>query len=150
MTRAERVAEGAAIYVSVYRKNPHLFARDYLHLDLRLFQKILLTMFTFCVNVIACGSRGIGKSWIIAVFSVFKAILWPGSKICIASGTRGQSINVLEKIILELRPNSPELSAEIDDKLTKINGTDAKIVFKNGSYIKVVTASDSSRGKPSG
>ena len=35
---------------------------------------------------------------------------------------------------------------EIDEKETKINGTTAKIVFKNTSVIKVVTASDSSRG----
>lgn len=48
--------------------------------------------------------------------------------------------------MLELKPNSPELIAEIDDKQTKINGTNAQIVFKNGSYIKVVTAGDSSRG----
>ena len=47
---------------------------------------------------------------------------------------------------MELRPNSPELALEIDDKETKINGTNAQIVFKNGSYIKVVTSSDSARG----
>lgn len=92
------------------------------------------------------GSRGIGKSFLSAVFCVIRCILYPGTKICIASGTRGQAINVLEKIILELKPNSPELAAEIDDKQTKINGTNAQIVFKNSSYIKVVTASDSARG----
>lgn len=54
---------------------------------------------------------------------------------------------MLEKILLELKPNSPELAAEIDDKLTRVNGTQAQIVFKNGSYIKVVTAGDSARGK---
>lgn len=72
--------------------------------------------------------------------------MYPGTRICIASGTRGQSINVLEKIIQELKPNSPELAAEINDKETKMNGTMAQIVFKNTSVIKVVTASDSSRG----
>lgn len=92
------------------------------------------------------GSRGIGKTFLSAVFCTIRCILYPGTKICIASGTRGQSINVLEKIILELKPNSPELAAEIDEKETKINGTNAQIVFKNSSYIKVVTASDSSRG----
>ena len=55
-------------------------------------------------------------------------------------------INVLEKILLELKPNSAELAAEISESQTKINGTNAMVVFKNGSYIKVVTASDSSRG----
>lgn len=71
------------------------------------------------------------------------------TKICIASGTRSQALNVLEKIMLELKPNSPELANEINEKESRINGTDAKIVFKNTSYIKVVTASDSSRGNES-
>lgn len=72
--------------------------------------------------------------------------LYPGTKVCIASGTRGQSITVLEKILYELRPGSPELAAEINDKETKINGTNAQLVFYNTSVIKVVTASDSARG----
>ncbi len=65
---------------------------------------------------------------------------------CIASGTRGQAINVLEKIMYELKPASPELCAEIDEKQSKVNGTNAQIVFFNTSVIKVVTASDSARG----
>ena len=47
---------------------------------------------------------------------------------------------------MELKPISPELRLEIDEKQSKINGTDAKIVFKNTSVIKVVTASDTARG----
>lgn len=46
----------------------------------------------------------------------------------------------------ELVPNSPELKMEIDERSTKPTGIDAKIVFKNGSIIKAVTASDNSRG----
>ena len=38
--------------------------------------------------------------------------------------------HVLEKIQTELRPCSPELCNEIDDKQTKINATNAQIVFK--------------------
>ena len=68
------------------------------------------------------------------------------TKIAIASGTRGQAVNVLEKIMLELVPNSPELAAEIDMKQSKTNGTEARVVFFNTSSIKVVTASDSARG----
>ena len=60
-------------------------------------------------------------------------------------GIDNNPINVLEKILLELKPNSPELAMEIDDKETKINGTNAQLVFRNTSYIKVVTASDSAR-----
>ena len=92
------------------------------------------------------ATRGIGKTWLSAVFSVIRCILYPGTKICIASGRRSQSVNVLDKILLELKPDSPELALEIDDRQTKITTTAAQVVFKNGSYIKVVTASDSARG----
>lgn len=136
----------AALDCAYYRLNPHRFAKDYLHLELHLFQKILLVMMNWSVIFVFIGSRGIGKTFISAIFCTIRCILYPGTKICISSGTRGQSINVLEKILLELRPNSPELSLEIDDKKTNINGTNAVIVFKNTSYIKVVTASDSARG----
>ena len=145
-SRKERILAGVAQWCSYYRDNPHRFAKDYLHLNLHLFQKILIVMMNWSTTTAFIGSRGIGKSFLSAVFCVIRCILYPGTKICIASGTRGQSINVLEKIILELKPNSPELAAEIDEKETKINGTNAQIVFKNSSYIKVVTASDSARG----
>lgn len=51
---------------------------------------------------------------------------------------------MLEKIQTELRPRSPELCNEIAD--IKVNTTNAQILFKNGSFIKVVTASDNARG----
>ena len=142
----ERVMAGAAKWAGYYRANIHRFAHDYLHLDLHLFQKILLLMMNISVSFVFIGARGIGKTFICAVFCVCRSILYPGSKICIASGTRGQAINILEKITLELVPHSRELAAEIDPKQTKINATNAIMVFHNGSYIKVVTASDTARG----
>ena len=146
ITKHEQIMAGAAKWAGYYRSNIHRFAHDYLHLDLHLFQKILLLMMNISVSFVFIGARGIGKTFLCAVFCVCRAILYPGSKICIASGTRGQAINILEKITLELVPRSKELGAEIDMKQTRINGTNAIMVFYNGSYIKVVTASDSARG----
>jgi len=146
LTRQERIMAGAAEWCAYYRANPHRFARDYLHLDLHFFQKILLVMMNISTTFVFIASRGLGKTFLSAIFCCIRCILYPGTKICIASGTRGQSINVLEKIQTELRPNSPELCNEIDDKQTKVNATNAQIVFKNGSFIKVVTASDNARG----
>lgn len=145
-TKYQRVMEGAAAWGAFYRHNIHRFCKDYLHLNLHLFQVIVLMMMDWASITVFIGNRGIGKSFLSAVFCVVRCILYPGTKIVIASRTRGQSINVLEKILLELRPNSPELAMEIDDKQTKINGTNAQLVFKNTSYIKVVTASDTARG----
>lgn len=89
------------------------------------------------------GNKLQGKSWLLAVFCCVRCILYPGTKVCIASGTRGQSINVLEKIKMELMPMSPLLRNEIGTIL--ISTTAATVEFKNGSSIKVVTASDSAR-----
>ena len=138
--------KGAAIWGSYYRYNPDKFAEDYLHLRLKTFQKLLLAMMFWSTTFVFIACRGIGKTYLSAIYCVIRCILYPGSRVCIASGTRGQALNVLEKIMLELKPVSPELAAEIDEKQTKINGTNAIIVFHNTSAIKVVTASDSARG----
>ena len=146
MTRHDKIMEGAARYCAYYRANPHRFVADYLHIELKLFQKILIIMMNMTSTFVFIAARGIGKTYLSAIFCVMRCILYPGTKICIASGTRGQSINVLQKILLELKINSRELTAEMDEKQSTINGTNAQIVFKNGSYIKVVTASDTARG----
>lgn len=146
MAEVNKLMAGVAAWCAYYRANPARFVKDYLHINLKLFQKILITMMLRSTVFVFIATRGIGKTYLSAIYSVVRCILYPGTKVCIASGTRGQAINVLEKIILELKPNSPELAAEIDEKESKINGTNAVIVFKNGSYIKVVTASDTSRG----
>lgn len=137
--------EGAACWAAYYRSNVIQFCKDYLHLELHLFQKILITMMMYSTVFVWIASRGMGKSFLSAIYCCVRATLYPGSKIVIASGRRGQSINVLEKILFELKPMSPELAAEINDRETQINGTTARIVWRNGSTLKVVTASDSSR-----
>ena len=144
--RYEKILEGAAIWAGYYRANIHRFAEDYLHLDLKWFQKILLFMMNVSRVFIYIASRGQGKSFLCAVYCCCHAILYPHTKICVASGTRGQAINILEKVQTDLVPVSPELSAEIDWKQSKFNGTTAIIFFKNGSYIKVVTSGESARG----
>lgn len=146
MTRTEKVMAGAAYWGAFYRENPDEFAKDYLHLKLRRFQKFLLVMMFWSNIFVLIACRGLGKTFLSAIYCVVRCILYPGTKVCIASGTRGQAINVLEKIMYELKPISPELRAEIDEKQSKVNGTNAQIVFFNTSVIKVVTASDSARG----
>ena len=145
-SRYDKVLDGAAVWASYYRANPQRFVADYLHIELRLFQKILIVMMNISVVFVFIASRGLGKTYMCAIFCVYRAIMYPGTKICVASGTRGQAINVLEKIMQEIRPRSPELALEINDKETHVNGTNAVIQFKNASFIKVVTSRDSARG----
>ena len=41
-TREQRILEGMAAWVSFYRENPHRFVKDYLNINLKPFQQILL------------------------------------------------------------------------------------------------------------
>lgn len=141
-TRKQAVGRAAAYY----RSNPHRFVKDFLHIDLRWFQKIVIYAMNMNPAFCMIASRGLGKSFLIAIYCCVRAVLYPGSKICIASGTRSQSTNILEKIRTEILPKSPELKCELIGGDVKISVSEAIALFKNGSYIKVVTASDSARG----
>lgn len=132
------------LWAGYYRANPHRFVEDVLNIKLRLFQKIVLVMMNINVVFVFIASRGIGKTFLSAIYCVTRAILYPGSKIIITSKTRGQGALVLEKILNELKPRSPALALEIEE--VKTNGTNQFITFKNTSFIKVVTAGESARG----
>lgn len=142
--RDQRVLEGIALWTAFYRANPHRFVKDYLNVNLRKFQQINLLMIDQNIYSVYIASRGQGKSFLLSVFGCERCILYPGTKICIAAGRRSQSINILEFIQNQLVPNSKNLANEIDH--ITIQQSKAECVFKNGSYIKVVTASDAARG----
>lgn len=139
----EQAVSRAASY---YRANPHRFAKDFLHINLYWFQKIIIYVMNMNSAFCMIASRGLGKSYLIAIYCCIRCVLYPGTKICIASGTRGQAVNVLEKIRTEILPKSPELRFELRGGDIKVTSSDTIALFKNGSFIKVVTASDNARG----
>lgn len=128
-----------------YRANPHRFVIEYLGIHLKLFQVFIIYAMNFCTNIMYLASRGQGKTYLTAIFCVTRCILYPGTRICIASSKRSQACEVLEKIMTILVPNSPLLAAEI--KRYTNNNKDNEIEFYNTSMIQVVTASDSARSK---
>lgn len=88
------------------------------------------------------------KTFLTAIFAVVRCILFPKTKICVSSSTRPQANEVLLKITEDLMKNytwgSDNLRREISNYV--IGANKAVIEFKNGSWIKVVTASDTGRG----
>ena len=56
--KSERMMEGVAYWAAFYRKNPQRFAKEYLNIQLRLFQKILLFMMMMSTNFVYIASRG--------------------------------------------------------------------------------------------
>ena len=143
-SKYERIMEGLGAWISYYRANPVRFLIDYFGMEwIRPFQQVMI-MFMFRSNyLMTIASRGMGKSMIVAAFLCAYCTLYPGTKVCIAAGQRGQSINVLLKIVEEFMPQSPNLRNEI--LKTNTSPSEGYKKWKNGSVIKVVTARDSAR-----
>lgn len=141
--KADRIMEGVNKWASFYRANPHRFAKDYLNLTLDRFQQIILCMMFRFSNAIYLASRGGGKSFLIAVFCVCYCILFPESRICLASKTRKQATEIIDKIREILMPRSANLRLEIQE--VQVNQANAFVTFRNDSKIVVVTAADSAR-----
>lgn len=139
----EHFEEKMHIWVAYFRQNPHRFAKEFLNVNLKLFQTILLWGMMHHNYFVYVGSRGTGKSFLSAIYLVTRCILYPGTKVVIAAGVKSQAINVLLKIQDELMPLSQLLQREIAQVDTGLQKP--SIRFHNGSIIRVVAATDSAR-----
>ena len=143
----DNLMEGVSIWAAFYRANPQRFAVEFLNIMLGIFQKILLYVMNNCTVFNWIASRGLGKTYLIALYCVIRCILYPGTKVCVASGVKSQAAEIIGKIetdFLKLHDwGSRNLANEIEDISTSINNP--HVTFKNGSWIKVVTASDNAR-----
>lgn len=131
-------------YVTLYRKNVHLFCEHYFQIHLHPFQRIWMYQMGVKDSYVAICSRAIGKSWIVGIFACAIAVLYPNSNVIIVSSTKEQATGILEKI-RGLKEDHPNLSREIKYMSTAIQSPE--ILFHNGSAVKVVASRDSSRGK---
>ncbi|CEQ01720.1 Uncharacterised protein [[Clostridium] sordellii] len=85
----ERMEEGMKIWLSYWRANPHRMAMDYLACPLKPFQCILLYLMEKYDFFMFVASRGLGKSYLVAVYCCVKCILFPGIKIIVAAKDKG-------------------------------------------------------------
>lgn len=134
------------IWTSYFRNNPHRFCEEFLNVTLKLFQKIILWEMAMSTNFVYIASRGSGKSYLIALFSLWKCILYPGSRIAVCSVTMKQSINVLKKITEDFMVTHGYGSILLNNEIKDVKmGKETYIEFKNGSIIFAVSATESSR-----
>lgn len=56
--KVDRILKGVKIWTAFYRANPHRFAKDYLNLNLKPFQQILLFFMNICTNFVFIAARG--------------------------------------------------------------------------------------------
>jgi hypothetical protein len=144
LSKYDRMLKGIAIWCSFYRANPHRFVEEYLGIQLKMFQVILFYMMHHVNYFMYLASRGQGKTFLVSIYCAVRCILYPETKIVVASKTMKQSREIVEKLE-DLRINSPNLAREIKDLRTSIN--DSYITFHNGSWIKTVAGSENARGR---
>ncbi|HDT8867724.1 TPA: terminase [Staphylococcus pseudintermedius] len=133
-----------AIWIAYYRENPHRFVLEFLNINLKPFQCVLLWAMIQHHYFVFIASRGIGKSFLSAIYCVTRCVLFPGTKIVVTAPTKSQGILILEKIENEILPNAPLLQREIAE--LKTGNQKPIIVFQNGSWIRVAASNDNARG----
>lgn len=132
-------------WTTFYRRNINIFIEQYLEIPLHWYQVFWVYLLNLYSSIAIVAGRASAKSYIIAVFACAKCILQPKSRVVVASGTKKQaSLIVTEKIQKELMPKSENLRREIEK--IKTNQNDIEVIFKNGSSIVVVPASENALG----
>lgn len=95
--------------------------------------------------VVLICSRAVSKSFMTALFACATCVLYPNSMFVICASTRSQAgLIITEKIAKELSGLSPNLRREIAKVSVGVNNIE--VIFKNGSSIKAVPATESARG----
>lgn len=145
--KVDKILDGVGVWTSYYRSNIHRFAKDYLGINLKIFQQIILCEMNEKTNSMMVCCRGIGKSWLTALFCVIRCILYPNSVITCAAKTRKQGGIIISKIKDSFMPDSPNLRNEIED--IQVNQYNSVVKFRNGSRIVVVASNDGARGERS-
>ena len=76
-----------------------------MNINLRPFQCVLLWAMIHHQYFMFLASRGLGKTFLSAVYCLTRCILYPGTKIIITAPTKSQGINVLEKLKTNYSPS---------------------------------------------
>ena len=84
------------------------------------------------------------KSWITAIYVHYRCVLYPNTKVVIASGVISQAMEIVE-YIERFKKNSDAVDCEISYLST--GKTNPKVDYWNGSTIRIVASTDNSRGK---
>lgn len=148
LTKSLKLMNGVAEWCAFYRARPDIFVEEVLGITLKPFQKILLYCMMHYNYSMFLASRGLGKTWLTALYCVVRCILYPGTKIIVAAGQKSQSMKVVTEKIPEIISQSKTgmLKREIKGSIrTSMNTDDPNVVFVSGSWIKVVAANQGAR-----
>jgi hypothetical protein len=131
-------------YVTFFRMNPSIFIKKYFGIHLHPYQVLMIWVLQRSNLAYIVASRASAKTWIIAVWSLTLAVLYPGIKVVVCAKTIKQGAIILNEKLTSLRDNYPNVARELVSITSNANVNEA--IFRNGSSIKVVPSSENSRG----
>ena len=139
--------------IAFYREYPDLFVDEIkgpnCKFKFRLSQRIFLRAVMRHKYVYAVFPRGFSKSFLSIMALVLRAILFPNSYLFVTTGGKEQAASITISKVEEICRLIPALNNEIDwsrGKTVKAKNN-VKYIFKNGSYIDILAAAESSRGQ---
>ena len=139
-------------WISLYRRNWHIFVDMVLQIKLKPFQMLMIYLMGISDVFFAICSRGLSKSFIVSLAAIVKMLLFPYSEIIITASTIPQANVLVEKKIRDelIKKLSPYLLYLYEKEYLVITKSDDgyKITCTlNGSTLEVLPALDSSRGR---
>lgn len=133
------------LWNTFFRRNPNRFISTYLQIKLHPYQKLMIWMLQRSKLGYIVASRATAKSFIIGLWAIVLAILYPNIIVVIASKTLSQSGNVIKEKIKYFYDNYPNVRREIASITTNPNLYEC--LFHNGSAIRAVVSNENSRSK---
>lgn len=148
MVRSEEIEgerrERLKRWITFFRRNPHRFIEMYFGIKLHPFQILIIWILQRSNLAYIVASRAASKTWLIAVWSLTLAVLYPGIKVICCSKTLKQGGIIISEKLTSLRDEHPNVAREIKNITANANTYEA--IFQCGSTIKVVPSSESARG----
>ena len=131
-------------WITFFRRNPHRLISDYFGIKLFTYQVLMIWVLQRSNLAYIVASRAAAKTWIISVWALTLAVLYPGIQIVVCAKTLKQGGILLSEKLTSLQKTYPNVAREIEHVTTNANTYEA--IFHCGSSIKVVPSSESARG----
>lgn len=157
--RVRAIIPVARQYIAYWREYPDMFV-DFMAgqwqnsppketLKLFFYQRVFLRSAMRYRYVYAVFPRAYSKSFLAVLILMIRATLYAGSKLFVTSGGKEQASGILKEKVQEICTLVPGFAKEINwGRGRTLEGKDyCKYIFRNGSYIDNLSASEKSRGK---
>ena len=142
-------------YIAFWREYPDIFVeflcgeKNPENFHLFFYQRVFLRAAMRHRQVYATFPRAYSKSFLSVLILMLRCILFPGSDLFVTTGGKEQAASITKSKVEELCKLIPGLKNEInwDRGQSKTSKNAVEYIFKNGSKLNILAATQASRGQ---